>query len=179
MKNIFLIFISFCFISSLSAQDWQKAVDDMNNKMIKYMMEDNTEALMAMFVDDNISLPSYQPMIVGKEAMREADKKNKQMEMKFNDFQLTTTHLMDAGDYVIDIGTYSLNMTMAGMPEPVTDKGKYITIFEKQDDGSLKIAVDTWNTDMNPWEMMGNEKEGHDENDDDNQVDEKEHKNHN
>ncbi len=163
MKKLFFAVIALFFVSALSAQDWKKVVDETNAVFIKYMMEDNTKAMMDMFVDDLISLPSYQPMFEGKEAMKEISEMNKQMGMKFNDFSLTTKHVMDAGEYVIDIGTYSLNMTMAGMPQPITDKGKYITIFEKQDDGSLKIAVDTWNTDINPMEMMGSEMKEHGE----------------
>jgi hypothetical protein len=34
------------------------------------------------------------------------------------------------------------------------DNGKYITIWEMQKDGSIKIKVETWNTDHNPWEEM-------------------------
>jgi ketosteroid isomerase-like protein len=30
------------------------------------------------------------------------------------------------------------------------DTGKYLTLWEKQADGSLKIKVETWNTDKNP-----------------------------
>jgi hypothetical protein len=29
-----------------------------------------------------------------------------------------------------------------------------MTIWEMQDDGSMKIKVETWNTDVNPWEEM-------------------------
>jgi hypothetical protein len=29
-----------------------------------------------------------------------------------------------------------------------------MTIWEKQNDGSLKIKVETWNTDTNPWAEM-------------------------
>jgi hypothetical protein len=40
------------------------------------------------------------------------------------------------------------------------DNGKYLTLFEIQQDGSLLIKVDTWNTDLNPWEaMMANQEE--------------------
>jgi hypothetical protein len=39
------------------------------------------------------------------------------------------------------------------MPE-WADQGKYITIWEEQPDGSMKIKVETWNTDTNPWAQM-------------------------
>jgi ketosteroid isomerase-like protein len=34
------------------------------------------------------------------------------------------------------------------------DHGKYLTIWEKQKDGSLKIKIETWNSDVDPTSMM-------------------------
>jgi hypothetical protein len=46
-------------------------------------------------------------------------------------------------------------MKMSGPDVPEwADNGKYITIWEMQKDGSIKIKVETWNTDHNPWEEM-------------------------
>jgi hypothetical protein len=45
----------------------------------------------------------------------------------------------------------------------ISDKGKYLTIYERDANGSLKIKVETWNTDLNPMQMGGGEHEpGHD-----------------
>jgi hypothetical protein len=46
-------------------------------------------------------------------------------------------------------------MKMSGPDVPEwADYGKYITIWEEQKDGSMKIKVETWNTDTNPWAQM-------------------------
>jgi hypothetical protein len=39
------------------------------------------------------------------------------------------------------------------MPGPMEDHGKYVTVWEKQKGGALKIKVETWNSDINPWEQ--------------------------
>jgi len=39
---------------------------------------------------------------------------------------------------------------MPDQPAPMEDHGKYLTIWEKQKDGSLKVKVETWNSDVNP-----------------------------
>ena len=57
--------------------------------------------------------------------------------------------------YVTEVGHYVVKMQVPGIPEPVTDSGKYVTIWERQKDGSLKIFIDTWNTDTNPMDMHG------------------------
>ena len=56
-------------------------------------------------------------------------------------------------EMVIEIGEYAISLTIPGMEMPVADKGKYITVWERQKDGSLKIKIETWNTDVNPMEM--------------------------
>jgi hypothetical protein len=43
---------------------------------------------------------------------------------------------------------------MPGMEKPMDDRGKYLTIWEKQKDGSLKVKIETWNSDINPMSMM-------------------------
>ena len=55
---------------------------------------------------------------------------------------------------ITEIGTYKMNRSMPGMDKPMDDHGKYLTIWEKQKDGSLKIKVETWNSDVDPMSMM-------------------------
>jgi len=45
-------------------------------------------------------------------------------------------------------------MSMPGMDKPMDDQGKYLTIWEKQKDGSMKVKVETWNSDADPMTMM-------------------------
>jgi ketosteroid isomerase-like protein len=62
---------------------------------------------------------------------------------------------MVSGDFVVDIGTYEITMNIPEMGDmPYTDNGKYMTIWEMQDDGSLLVVAETWNTDKNPWMEM-------------------------
>ncbi|MDP2365317.1 MAG: hypothetical protein Q8M94_16305 [Ignavibacteria bacterium] len=63
-----------------------------------------------------------------------------------------------AGNLAIEIGNYDMKMSGLGMPE-WADNGKYITIWEEQKDGSMKIKVETWNTDTNPWAQMEQSKQ--------------------
>jgi len=43
---------------------------------------------------------------------------------------------------------------MPNMDKPMDDYGKYLTVWEKQKDGSLKIKIETWNSDVDPMSMM-------------------------
>jgi len=52
------------------------------------------------------------------------------------------------GDMVYSQGTYTMTMTNPkNKKKTITDKGKYLTIYSKQADGSWKVVADTYNSD--------------------------------
>lgn len=51
------------------------------------------------------------------------------------------------GDMVYSEGAYTMTMTDPKTKKPVTDKGKYLTVYTKQPDGSWKAIADTFNSD--------------------------------
>lgn len=144
-------------------KDYTTTVEELNDVLEKAMLENDYESSLALYTDDAYSLPSYSPMLKGIEAIKEQAEKDKEAAYKFTKFELNTLEVWDADDFVIEVGTYSLTMEMPEMPEPYEDNGKYVTIYEVQEDGSLKIKVDTWNSDVNPWEMMQGEMEHEEE----------------
>ena len=168
MKSIHFKFFAlvFCFAilsSNVFAQDsaLKEKFQQMNNQMVKDILADNSEAMLQMYADDAISLPSYEPMIKGKDALIKKHKVDKEAGFKMNDMTLTTMEVWSSGDFAYEIGTYTIDMTMPGM-DNMKDNGKYITIWQKQADNSWKVKADMWNTDNNPWadmEMTGDNKE--------------------
>jgi ketosteroid isomerase-like protein len=64
-------------------------------------------------------------------------------------FRPTSVFVAKSGDVAYTYGTYDLSMTGPD-GRPVTDKGKYVTVYKKQADGSWKAAVDTFNSDLPP-----------------------------
>ena len=62
------------------------------------------------------------------------------------DFKLTTADVIVTGDYAIETGAYDMTVKpKAGKAEP--DIGKYVTVWQKQPDGSWKIIRDIFNSD--------------------------------
>jgi ketosteroid isomerase-like protein len=159
MKKLFLVLVALLFTASLlNAQDTaelKKKIQAMNDESAKNMVSGNTEPMWANYNEDLISMPSYEPMLKGLDACKESYKKMFESGTKMTAFKSTVTDVMQSGNFVVDIGTYEITMTMPQMGNmPYTDHGKYLTIWEMQDDGSLKIKVETWNTDVNPWQEM-------------------------
>jgi ketosteroid isomerase-like protein len=159
MKNLFAVLLAFLFISSLiNAQDnadLQKQVQRLNNEMAKLMLSGNEDAIWAYYSEDVISMPSYQPMMKGIDACKESSKQMMESGMTIKEFESTNDEIMVSGNFVIDIGTYKIAMNIPEMgDQPWSDNGKYMTIWEMQDDGSLLVVAETWNTDNNPWQDM-------------------------
>ena len=65
----------------------------------------------------------------------------------FMNFQSTRTMASKGGDMVYSQGTYTMTMTNPKTKKPMTDKGKYLTVYTKQADGSWKAVADTYNSD--------------------------------
>ena len=161
MKSLFskLMLILTCLLlinSNVFSQDMdlKKKMQEMNNTMIKAMLEDDMETALSFYADDAISLPSYEPMLKGKAAIKEHSMKSHEAGFKINDMALNTMDVWSGGDLAFEIGTYTINMTMPGMPNAMDDKGKYLTVWQKQTDGSWKMKAETWNSDNNPWMGM-------------------------
>ena len=165
MKKLFAILLTFLFVTSLlNAQDMselKKKVQMMNDKYAEQMVDGDMSALWDYYTEDIISMPSYEPMIKGLDACKMSAQKMEESGMKITAFSTTSTDVMQSGDLVVDIGAYKITMQIPGMDMPWDDHGKYLNIWEMQNDGSMKLKVETWNTDVNPWMEM-EKMEGHD-----------------
>jgi ketosteroid isomerase-like protein len=132
-------------------------IDNLNKELSTAMLQGNSEKMLEMYTEDAISMPSYRPMEVGLAEIKRASMEEKKSGWKTTAFELNNQKIITSGNLVTDIGTYKITMTGPGMEKPMDDHGKYLTIYEKQKDGSLKIKVETWNTDVDPMSMMKTE----------------------
>jgi ketosteroid isomerase-like protein len=132
--------------------DVRTKIENMNKDYDKAFLSKDYTTMNNYFTDDAISLPSYAPMVRGKDAILESDKKM-DMGTKYNSFTTTPTDVYGNNDIICEIGTYELSFNMTNQSTPMTDKGKYVNIWQKQSDGSLKIKTEIWNSDVNPMSM--------------------------
>lgn len=157
MNKIFSFLIAVIIIStSVFAQDVEKVktkIEALNKVFIQAMLDNDTDKLLSMYTEDIISMPSYQPTVKGITKVRELSEMQAKSGWKTTYFVLSMTDVILAGNIAIEIGNYDMKMSGPDVPE-WADNGKYITIWEEQKDGSMKIKVETWNTDTNPWEQM-------------------------
>lgn len=154
----FSVLLAILFMASTgfsqSAADYKSQIEKINKEMAKYMLEGNSEKNLELYAADAISMPSYEPMLEGIAAIRKSTEAMMKSGMKITSFEPVTVKVLVNGNMITEIGTYKMSMSMPGMEKPMNDHGKYLTIWEKQKDGSLKVKVDTWNTDVDPMSMM-------------------------
>lgn len=140
---------------SQTNEELAKKIEQLNKIYSEAMINNDTKTMMSLYTNDVLSLPSYQPMIRGIETLRNLSEQIENSEWKTTSFDMKTTDLIPAGNYIIEVGNYKMKMSNPEVPE-WNDEGKYITVWQKQEDGSLKIRVEMWNTDLNPWLEMQN-----------------------
>ena len=104
----------------------------------------------SLWTDDGIQMPPDTPARIGKEQIRVA------IQSSFNLYQWKMTinneEVRVAGDWAFSRGTYSFTMTPKEEGETIKGTGKYLTILERQVDGSWKIAIDCFNYNAPPSE---------------------------
>jgi ketosteroid isomerase-like protein len=150
---IVVMFTAIMTYSQQSARDYQSKIEALNKEMVKYMLEGNIEKSLGIYTNDAISMPSNEPMREGIAAIRKGTEEMFKMGVKVNSFEPTIRKVIPDGNLITEIGNYKINITMPGMDQPVQDHGKYLTIWEKQKDGTLKVKVEIWNSDVNPMEQ--------------------------
>lgn len=157
LKVTLYCLLSFMTVSAALAQseaELKAKIEHLNQEMVKHMLADDMDKCMMFYAEDVISLPNYDKMITGTEGLKKSNEKMKEAGWKVIDFKPTTLFVKSCGDMVTEIGTFEIAFSMKGTDKPMKDAGKYITLWEKQKDGSLKIKVETWNTDKYPGEPM-------------------------
>lgn len=124
-----------------------QAVENIEAAWLKDTASKDADKWVSYFTDDGSALYPGAATLNGKAAIKAA------MAPYFSDsnfaleFHPTQTVASKGGDMVYSLGTYSMTMTNPKTKKPMNDKGKFLTVYVKQADGSWKAAVDTFNSD--------------------------------
>jgi uncharacterized protein (TIGR02246 family) len=145
-------------VNSVTAQDnsdLKSQIQSMNDKMASAVKSQDMNTVMDFYADDAVSMPSYQPMLKGKEAIKTQNEKDMKEGSHLSDMKLNTQDVYGSGNLVYEVGTYNVTYTSPeNSGQTMKDNGKYLTVWEKQNDRQWKIKAEIWNTDRSPREMM-------------------------
>lgn len=108
---------------------------------------EDLEATMAFYADDAALLTANAPTTTGRDAIRKAFIDLFASAGFSLDWALTGADVSKSGDLGYTVGTYQ--MTVPGPKgQLLSDKGKYVTVWKKQADGSWKVVIDIGNSNL-------------------------------
>ena len=122
----------------------REAIETLAADFGKAFTNRDIDAVVSFYTDDCKVLAPNAPRVDGKSAMREV--LQSYFDMGAEGLTLTTLDVIEAGDVAVECGRYELTIRPPDA-DSFIDVGKYVAVHQRQADGSLKMLVDTWNTD--------------------------------
>lgn len=123
----------------------RKAIEEANLKFGDAVRQGDAAGLAALYTEDATILPPSSEMIQGSQGIEEFW--NGIIQMGVKDAVLTTVDVSGSGDLAYEIGKFALTI-QAEEQEPIEQKGKYVVVWKKMEDGTWKLQVDIWNSSM-------------------------------
>lgn len=141
--------LSFAFVGTASAADTkiEQALRDLDAQWSAAAGAKDLDKTVSYYADDAIVMPPNGARATTKEAIRSAWQEMLARPGAGISWKATKVEVAKAGDLACVSGTYEDTMTDA-TGKPVKDRGKYVEIFKKQADGTWKVIVDIWNSDL-------------------------------
>ncbi len=125
----------------------EAALRDLDAQWSKATGTNSAEQFVSYFADDASLLPPNVATLTGKEAIQKWATELMAMPGMAVSWQPTKAEASRGGDLGFTLGTYEMTLNDA-KGKPMKDHGKYLTVWKKQADGSWKVAVDTFNSDL-------------------------------
>ena len=144
-----LALLSFAFIGTSSAADTkiEQALRDLDAQWSAAAGAKDLDKTVSYYAEGAIVMPPNAPGATTKEAIRSAWKEMLTTPGAAISWKATKVEVAKSGDLAYVSGTYEETMTDAS-GKRAQDRGKYVEIFKKQADGTWKVIVDIWNSDL-------------------------------
>ena len=123
------------------------ALKDTEAAWVKDAATKDLEKFIAYYADDGSVLLPDTPILTGKEAIRGAFKPMLSDPNFAVTFGATKVDVAKSGDLGYTQGPFSMTTSDPKTKAPVTEKGKYLTVFRKQADGAWRAVEDTFMSD--------------------------------
>jgi uncharacterized protein (TIGR02246 family) len=119
-----------------------KAIRDLEAAWVKDANSKDPEKWVAYYADDATVLQANYPVAKGKDAIRATLKQTVTDPALALNFHADVVEVSASADLAYTQGSYEMTTTDPNTKMPVTEKGKYLTVYRKQADGSWKAVED-------------------------------------
>jgi uncharacterized protein (TIGR02246 family) len=121
-------------------------IERMREDHIAALNNGDAEAWAAAFADDAVQMPPKAPANVGRENIRAWSARF--LSAFRVGLSLVPKGVQGSGDdWAFEDGSYEITLTHRDGGEPIQASGRYITVYQRQPDGSWAMAGDIWNGD--------------------------------
>ena len=127
-----------------------QALKDTEAAWVSDAASKDVEKFVAHYTDDASVLIPNAPILTGKAAIRNALKPMLADPNFALTFAAAKADVAKSGDLGYMQGPYTMTTTDAKTKAPAVEKGKYLTVFHKQADGTWKAVEDTFMADAPP-----------------------------
>ena len=123
------------------------AIRDRDAAWSKVTAAKDVEGFVGFVADDGVICPPNAPALTDKEAIRKWATDMTSSPGIAVGWTPSKAEAAGSSDLGYSIGTYEMTVNDA-KGKPMTDRGKYVTVWKKQADGSWKVAADIFNSDL-------------------------------
>jgi len=124
----------------------RQAIDAVNARFTSAFKRGDADSLIALYTPNAVQLNPNFPAWEGAAAIKQAFA-GFFSTVVVTDASFTTRDIVIAGNKAIERGTYALRLRPRNGGAEINDRGKYMTTWERQPDGSWKIIRDISNSD--------------------------------
>ena len=146
--NLLLFLFIFSCSSSIDHESNILEIKKVNQKYLEFYNSGNYEGVASLHTEDAVVMPPNVLSRIGKDQIMSAIKE--EIDMGFTDLKFVENDIKIFGTLAYDEGSYSLNIK-SDIGEIIgNDFGKYLVVWEKQNDGRWLMKKDIWNSNLSP-----------------------------
>ena len=124
-----------------------KAIHDVEAAWVQAWSTKDVDKIATFYADDATLLIPDAPVLNGMAAIKTGLKPLVEDKNFSGTFAAAKVEVSKAGDLGYSQGTFTITMTDPKTKKPVTEQGKYVTVYKKQADGGWKAVEDINNAD--------------------------------
>jgi uncharacterized protein (TIGR02246 family) len=123
----------------------KQAIDQGHEEYLDAMRANDANALAVLLTDDVIFCPPHEPIRRGKSEVKgwfEGVLK----QIKTERVSVTDREVVLADGWAIEKGEFTWTVSPVGGGGPIEDRGRFMAIWKRQNDGKWKAAYNIWNS---------------------------------
>jgi uncharacterized protein (TIGR02246 family) len=124
----------------------RQSIEAANTRFVDALKKGDTATMAMSYADDAVVMPPNAPAMRGGADIKKGFADMLAM-MTTTNFSAKTDDVMVGGDLAVETGTYEWSFKPIKGGKEATEKGKYVTVWKRQADGSWKCIRDIFNSD--------------------------------